>query len=113
MGVIYLLYQRKLVESMREKYPPGTRVEVISLCNEEEHLKPGTKGTVVGVDDQAAPGRLSRFRALRLLPFPGNAGKASAVFGLAQTATTQLPSSTFKRVERAAPRLAGGAATSG
>ena len=52
MGVIYLLYQRKLVESMREQYPPGTRVEVISLCNEEEHLKPGMKGTVVGVDDQ-------------------------------------------------------------
>ena len=54
MGVIYLLYQRKLVESMKEQYPPGTRVEVISLCNEEEHLRPGMKGTVVGVDDQPA-----------------------------------------------------------
>ena len=54
MGVIYLLYQRNLVESMREQYPPGTRVEVISLCNEEEHLRPGMKGTVVGVDDQPA-----------------------------------------------------------
>lgn len=52
--MIYLLYQRKLVESMREQYPPGTRVEVISLCNEEEHLRPGMKGTVVGVDDQPA-----------------------------------------------------------
>ena len=50
--MIYLLYQRKLVESMMEQYPPGTRVEVISLCNEEEHLKPGMNGTVVGVDDQ-------------------------------------------------------------
>ena len=49
-----MLYQKKLVESMREKYPPGTRVEVISLCNEEEHLKPGMTGTVVGVDDQPA-----------------------------------------------------------
>ena len=49
-----MLYQRKLVESMREQYPPGTRVEVISLCNEEEHLRPGIKGTVVGVDDQPA-----------------------------------------------------------
>lgn len=49
-----MLYQRKLVESMREQYPPGTRVEVISLCNEEEHLRPGMKGTVVGVDDQPA-----------------------------------------------------------
>ena len=49
-----MLYQRDYVAHMREKYPPGTRVEVVPLCNEEEHLKPGTKGTVVGVDDQPA-----------------------------------------------------------
>lgn len=49
-----MLYQRDFVKRMREQYPPGTRVEVISLCNEEEHLKPGMKGTVVGVDDQPA-----------------------------------------------------------
>ena len=49
-----MLYQRDYVAHMREKYPPGTRVEVVSLCNEEEYLKPGTKGTVVGVDDQPA-----------------------------------------------------------
>ena len=47
MGVIYLLYHRNFVERMREQYPPGTRVEVVSLCNMEEHLKPGMKGTVV------------------------------------------------------------------
>ena len=54
MGVIHLLYHKDFVERMRNQYPPGTRVEVISLCNEEEHLKPGMKGTVVGVDDQPA-----------------------------------------------------------
>lgn len=54
MGVIFLLYHRNFVERMRKQYPPGTRVEVISFCNEEEHLKPGMKGTVVGVDDQPA-----------------------------------------------------------
>ena len=54
MGVIFMLYQRDFVERMRAQYPPGTRVEVVSLCNEEEHLKPGMKGTVVGVDDQPA-----------------------------------------------------------
>ena len=43
MGVIYLLYHRNFVDRMRELYPPGTRVEVTSLCNEEEHLKPGMK----------------------------------------------------------------------
>ena len=46
-----MLYHKDFVERMRNQYPPGTRVEVISLCNEEEHLKPGMKGTVVGVDD--------------------------------------------------------------
>ena len=54
MGVIYTLYLRQFVEKMREKYPPGTKVEVTSLCNEEDHLKPGMNGTVVGVDDQPA-----------------------------------------------------------
>lgn len=54
MGVIFMLYRRDFVERMRAQYPPGTRVEVVSLCNEEEHLKPGMKGTVVGVDDQPA-----------------------------------------------------------
>ena len=49
-----MLYHRNFVERMRELYPRGTRVEVTSLCNEEEHLKPGMKGTVVGMDDQPA-----------------------------------------------------------
>ena len=62
-----MLYHRNFVERMRELYPRGTRVEVTSLCNEEEHLKPGMKGTVEGVDDQAAPGRTSRNRSLHSL----------------------------------------------
>ena len=49
-----MLYHRNFVERMRKLYPRGTRVEVTSLCNEEEHLKPGMKGTVVAVDDQPA-----------------------------------------------------------
>ena len=48
------MYHRDYVNRIREQYPPGTRVEVVSLCNEEEHLKPGMKGTVVAVDDQPA-----------------------------------------------------------
>ena len=35
-----MLYHRNFVDRMRELYPRGTRVEVVSLCNEEEHLKP-------------------------------------------------------------------------
>lgn len=54
MGVIFEMYHKDYVNRVREQYPPGTRVEVVSLCNEEEHLKPGMKGTVVAVDDQPA-----------------------------------------------------------
>ena len=54
MGVIYLLYHKDFVGRMKNQYPAGTRVEEISLCNEEEHLKPGMKGTVIAVDDQPA-----------------------------------------------------------
>ena len=49
-----MLYHRNFVERMRELYPRGTRVVVTSLFNEEEHLKPGMKGTVGGMDDQPA-----------------------------------------------------------
>lgn len=54
MGVIFEMHHRDYVNGIRTQYPPGTRVEVVSLCNEEEYLRPGTKGTVVGVDDQPA-----------------------------------------------------------
>ena len=49
-----MLYHKDFVDRMRNQYPPGTRVEEISLCNEAEHLKPGMNGTVIAVDDQPA-----------------------------------------------------------
>ena len=49
-----MLYHKDFVERMRNQYPPGTRVEVISLCNEAEHLKTGMNGTVMGEDYQPA-----------------------------------------------------------
>ena len=39
-----------VVKGLKEIYTPGTRVELISM--EDDHApSPGTKGTVVGVDD--------------------------------------------------------------
>lgn len=35
-------------------YPPGTRIELACLCNEEPGMPVGLRGTVVGVDDQPA-----------------------------------------------------------
>ena len=41
---------RETVERIRKQYPAGTRVELISM--EDEQAPPiGTTGTVVGVDD--------------------------------------------------------------
>ena len=36
--------------AMREKYKPGTRVELIQM-DDPQAPAPGTRGTVVGVDD--------------------------------------------------------------
>ena len=41
---------RKVVESLRKRYPPGTRVELVRM--DDPQAPPiGTEGTVIGVDD--------------------------------------------------------------
>lgn len=37
--------------SLKEKYPAGTRVELISFCNYEANYYSGLQGTVLSVDD--------------------------------------------------------------
>ena len=44
---------RETVEHVREQYPPGTRVELISMSDPYTKLKPGDRGTVRRVDDIA------------------------------------------------------------
>ena len=41
------------VERVREQYPAGTRVELISISDPYAKLKPGDRGTVRHVDDVA------------------------------------------------------------
>lgn len=41
---------REQVEQRRKEYPPGTRVELVSM-NDAQAPPAGTKGTVQGVDD--------------------------------------------------------------
>lgn len=36
---------------LREKYPAGTKIQLISMDDPYTHLKPGDIGTVQGVDD--------------------------------------------------------------
>lgn len=41
---------REQVEQRRKEYPPGTRVELVEM-DDAQAPEPGTKGTVLGVDD--------------------------------------------------------------
>ena len=42
---------RETVERIRQMYPKGTRVELISMNDPYTKLKPGDRGTVTMVDD--------------------------------------------------------------
>ena len=39
------------VEALRRRYPPGTKLELICMQDPYAPVPPGTKGSVVGVDD--------------------------------------------------------------
>ena len=39
------------IEQLRKKYPVGTKIQLISMRNEEYHVLPGTIGEVKWVDD--------------------------------------------------------------
>ena len=42
---------RSLIEHLKEEYPAGTRVELVRMQDPYRDLKPGERGTVIGVDD--------------------------------------------------------------
>ena len=42
---------KETVERLRQEYPAGTRVELISMDDPYTKLKPGDRATVRGVDD--------------------------------------------------------------
>jgi len=42
---------REVVEYIRAQYPPGTRVELVSMDDPYAKLKPGERGSVTYVDD--------------------------------------------------------------
>ena len=44
---------KETVQRIREEFPKGTRVELLRM-NDPQAPKPGTKGTVRGVDDIAS-----------------------------------------------------------
>lgn len=42
---------RSVIEGLKKKYPPGTRVELVRMNDDYSRLKPGDKGIVTAVDD--------------------------------------------------------------
>ncbi len=43
--------QKARVKNIKRMYPPGTRIELISMSDPYASVPPGTKGTVMMVDD--------------------------------------------------------------
>ena len=44
-------YSRKRIESIKQRYPEGTRICIDSMGDDPRPIEPGTKGTVDWVDD--------------------------------------------------------------
>ncbi len=44
------MISRKILQDLRNRYPMGTRVELIYMDDEQAAIK-GTLGTVLGIDD--------------------------------------------------------------
>ena len=45
------MIKSEALKSLRDRYPEGTRVELIRMDDPYTNLMPGDKGTVTGVDD--------------------------------------------------------------
>lgn len=67
------MFRPEKKSELKERYPVGTRLKLISLVNDEPHLPDGTCGTVIGYDDQ--PALLMKWdngSSLSLLPYEGD-----------------------------------------
>ena len=63
-------FDRNRVGMVKRQYPMGTRIQLDSLCTDEQDMPSGLCGTVIGVDDQ--PSLLMKWdngKSLSLLPF--------------------------------------------
>ena len=60
---------RQMAEETRRRYPKGTRIELIRMGEDPRPVPPGTRGTVVYVDDMGQIGmRWDNGQTLSLIP---------------------------------------------
>ena len=60
---------RQMAEETRRRYPKGTRIELIRMGEDPRPVPPGTRGTVVYVDDMGQVGmRWDNGQSLSLIP---------------------------------------------
>ena len=45
------LPKRETIRCLRQRYPKGTRIELVSMFDPYSDLKPGSRGTVAFIDD--------------------------------------------------------------
>ena len=46
--------KKEELEALREKYPPGCRVELVKMDDPYREMPPGLKGVVTGIDDSGS-----------------------------------------------------------
>ena len=64
---------REIIEQIKKQYPPGTRIELISMSDPYAPIQPGTQGVVSGVDDIGQLHMLwSNGRTLAVIPGEDN-----------------------------------------
>ena len=49
-----LSIKKEELEALREKYPPGCRVELVKMDDPYREMPPGLKGVVTGIDDSGS-----------------------------------------------------------
>ena len=45
---------KEYIEQLRKKYPVGTKIQLISMCDEKYPVLPGTIGEVTHIDDMGS-----------------------------------------------------------
>lgn len=69
---------RRMAESYRQSYPPGTRLELIGMDDPFAPIPAGMRGTVNYVDDQSQiSGEMGQWQ--RACPYPGHRQFSQAV----------------------------------